>query len=218
MPSRRLAAINWKDAANPAHAPQRHCAGWAWTEAEAKNSWSGPFPFEPKDKLISQNMKSRYREASLEILWSWSNELDLIWVWKVDVPCKLDSFQTRLALRRVLLAWCAKTCVETVTGVHGTTCDFRVRSGLLPSRQRKRWGIGILRRGLLQKRDGKEFTKQVHLPCDDVFLFDWSMHQRQILLAQFLLDRLLALSAKTAEATDLCLRLRGFQFGTNVLF
>jgi len=35
-------------------------------------------------------------------------------------------------------------------------------------------------RGLLQKRDGKEFTKQ------------------------FLLDRLLALSAKTAEATDLC--------------
>eukprot|EP00435_Cladocopium_sp_Y103_P026506 s701_g6.t1 len=35
-------------------------------------------------------------------------------------------------------------------------------------------------RGLLQKRDGKQFTKQ------------------------FLLDRLLALSAKTAEATDLC--------------
>lgn len=97
-----------------------------------------------------------------------ADRMSSIWVWKVDVPCKLDSFQTRLALRRVL-AWCAKTCVETVTAVHGTTCDFRVRSGLLPSRQGKRWGIGILRRGLLQKRDGKEFTKQVHLPCDDVF-------------------------------------------------
>lgn len=75
------------------------------------------------------------------------------------------------------------------------------------------WGVAYSKREM-----AKNLPNRCTCHVTMYFLFDWSMHQHQIPLAQFLLDRLLALSAKTAEATDLCLRLRGFQFGTKVLF
>ena len=68
----------------------------------------------------------------------------------------------------------------------------------------------------------REMAKNLPNRCTchvTIFLVQLIMHPRpKILLAQFLLDRLLALSAKTAEATDLCLRLRGLEFGTNMFF